>query len=178
MSLRRVVRAPSWDDDDCDIKIFEIFGLSFNTDIRPVECWALSPQPPVPPSLICAILRGNWATPRCYWSEFPHPAHPSEDASWLCSHLHNGPASDWMILVHTELQQLGLAQDSGEGICRRLHKPPCGQGSLRASTNGSKRVWYSAVCSIPGQGEAEKKLIKTLFLDKNLSRIKHCLHFR
>lgn len=73
--------------------------------------WALS---------LCAILRGIWGTPRCYWSQFPHPAHPSEDASWAGCHLHNGAASaDWMTLVHS-WSGAGPGHHSGEGICRHL----------------------------------------------------------
>ena len=102
-------------------------------------------------SLISVIVSvpywGESVTPRRYWPGFPHPAHPSEDAS-RASELRcvfsswRWASAESIILVRRLLPGAGPAE-----WVRRGNLPPSPQtilwvGSLRPSTNGSKRVWY------------------------------------
>ena len=125
MSLRRDVGAPSWDDDDCDIKIFKIFSL----ELRPGKC------------CVCVPYWGGIEGRRAAIGHnspillIPVKMRPG-------SHLHNGAASaHWLILVHTAWSWAWPGE--GEGICRHvLSSASSGRGPLGASTNRSKGVWY------------------------------------
>ena len=142
-------------------------------------------------SLISVIVSvpywGESVTPRRYWPGFPHPAHPSEDASRasvssaVCSHLDNAASAESIILVRRLLPGAGPAE-----WVRRGNLPPSPQtilwvGSLRPSTNGSKRVWYLKHPRPLGGGSGgggKKSVYRNSSEHKNSSRIKHCLHIR